>query len=209
MKRFILTIPIQNKGNLAKLQYDCADGTELLKNARETSFPITIPMSNAVKKGEKIKVTSLLIDRKRKKKNYETFKQELSELAKQIGFEYELNEIKMENKEDSKTHHKLFSDIARVFASSRDEELYACITYGTKPMPMLMLMALTYAYKLCDSFTIESIVYGSVVHNSDKTLPMKGHIYDVSSLFYLNSAVNNMAGLDLEDPLKLIDDITM
>ncbi len=208
MKRFILTIPIQTGRGLKKVHYECGDGTELLKNNRETSFPIIVPMSNAVKKDETIKVTALLIDREKVPVNYELFKQELDELANEIGFKYELNDIRMDDREDSKTHLKLFKDLAREFAGSSDEELYASITYGTKPMPMLMLMALTYAYKLCDSFTIESIVYGSMVHSTDDSVPPKCCIYDVSSLFYLNSAVNNMAGLDLDDPLALIDQMT-
>ena len=204
MKRFILTVPIQPEGSLKELHYSCEEDNVLLKTDRETCFPIIIPISNSVKTGEHIKVTVVLIDRPTVPANYERFKEELNAVASEIGFTYEISELKMPDKEDTVTHITLFKDMARLFVSNKDEELYACITYGTKPMPIIMLMALTYAYKLGDDFTIESIVYGSYNHTTHIST-----IYDVSSLFYLNSAVNNMAGLDLVDPLKLIDEFTL
>lgn len=204
MKRFIFTVPIQPDGSLHKAHYESTESDEKLTTDRQTCFPIIVPMSTSVKKGERIKVTAILIDRTFVPKNYELFKNELNELAKEIGFEYEINEIRMPNTEDAKTHIDLFKNLARQFASNRDEEIYACITYGTKPMPMLMLMALTYAYKLCDSFTVETIVYGAFDHDTKRS-----RIFDVSGLFYLDSAVNNMADLSLEDPLKLIDEFTV
>lgn len=204
MKRFIFTVPLQPDGALHLSHYESGDGCELLKTERLTRFPIIIPMSKAVKKGEKINVTAILIDRDTVPNNYRLFKEELDALANEIGFEYELSEITMPNKEDAVTHVDLFKALARVFASTSDEELYACTTYGTKPMPMLLLMALTYAYKVCTGFTVEAIVYGAFDHSAGKS-----RIYDVSGLFYLNSAVNNMANLELEDPLKLIDEFTV
>lgn len=204
MKRFIFTVPIQPQGALHLSHYEPGDSCALLKNDRMTRFPIIIPMSNAVKKNEKIKITAVLIDRANVEKIYELFRSEVESLADEIGFEYELSEIRMPNNEDAVTHINLFKELARVFAASDGEELYACITYGTKPMPMLLLMALTYAYKICNGFTIEAIVYGAFDHSDNKS-----RVFDVSGLFYLDSAVNNMADLGLSDPLKLIDEFTV
>lgn len=200
MKRFIMTVPIQPEGSLHKVHYESIAGEEWLSSQMETRFPITIPIEKNVSSGEKIKITAVLIDRENVPENYGLFKEEIEQLSQEKNFEYEISEVRMPNAEDQNTHMKLFKDIARIFADSDNEELYACITYGTKPMPMLTLMALTFAYKLCDNFTIESIVYGSFDHSTKKS-----YIYDVSSLFYMNSAVNNMAKLGMENPLGLLE----
>ncbi|MDE6789873.1 MAG: TM1812 family CRISPR-associated protein [Ruminococcus sp.] len=200
MKRFISTIPIQPEGSLHKTNYLLMEDNALLKTDRTTRFPILIPLENSVSEGEKIIVTVILIDRPNVPRNYELFKEELKELSQLKKFTYEIVEVRTPDSEIAKNHLDLFKNISTLFANNRDEELYACITYGTKPMPMLLMMALTFAYKLCDSFTIESIVYGGFEHSLNQSF-----IYDVSSMFYLNSAVNNMANLDIEDPLKIID----
>ena len=201
MKRFISTIPIQPKGALYKTNYLLKEDNALLKTDRTTMFPILIPLENSVSEGEKIIVTVILIDRPNVSYNYDLFKEELEELSKLKKFTYEIAEVRTPDTEIAKNHLELFKNISALFADSKDEELYACITYGTKPMPMLLMMALTFAYKLCDSFTIEAIVYGGFEHTLKQSF-----IYDVSSMFYLNSAVNNMANLDIEDPLKIIDE---
>lgn len=206
MKRFISTIPIQPEGMLHKTRYLLKEENSdnaLLKTERDTCFPILIPLENSVSEGEKIIITAILIDRPTVVHNLELFKEEVEELAQRKKFTYEIVEVKTPDSEKAQDHLDLFKNISALFANSRDEELYACITYGTKPMPMILMMALTFAYKLCDSFTIEAIVYGGYEHTLKKSF-----IYDVSSLFYLDSAVNNMANLGIEDPLKMIDEFT-
>ena len=201
MKRFILTIPIQPPSSLHKTNYLLKEDNTLLKTDRTTRFPILIPMENSVSEGEKIIVTVILIDRPHVLHNYGWFKEELEELSQLKKFSYELVEVRTPDSEIAQNHLELFKNISALLANSRNEELYVCITYGTKPMPMLLMMSLTFAYKLCDSFTIEAIVYGGYEH----TL-MESYIYDVSSLFYLNSAINNMANLEIKEPLKIIDE---
>ena len=58
-----------------------------------------------------------------------------------------------------------------------NEILHACITFGTKPLPIILFMALNYAYKVRNNTDIETIVYGAKYWGDKKTIFMMSHHY--------------------------------
>lgn len=205
MKRFVTIIPLQNPKNLHDVSYESFGGEKMLTSQLKTRFPILIPIDTLVEKGEEIAVTAICIGRKFVKGNYEHFKAVLSELAESKGFllpEENITVIEMADSEDEATHMKLFKDMSYHLTARSNEEIYADMTYGTKPMPMIIMMALTYAHKFgCDS-SVEAVIYASYDEHSNIN---RSKVYDVTSLFYMNSAVNNMANLKISDPMKLME----
>lgn len=197
MKRFITVIPIQEPEKLKKGIYEPVGDAPLIQKTREVRFPIFIPMENSVTDGERISVIAVMTDHDRVRTNYDTFKRELAELAEEKCFTYDITEIYTPYAEDTSTHLKLFEELIGTFNDG--EELHTCVTYGTKPVPMILMMALTYAYRLCKECIIESIVYGQMNHETKKM-----QLFDVSSLFYMNSAVNDLADVNAADPLGFI-----
>lgn len=197
MKRYITVIPIQDPVFLTKGIYEPIGDAPLIQKTRKVRFPILIPMENSAVQGDNIHITVILMDHDRVRTNYESFKQDLEKLKAEIGFSFEITEIHTPYAEDTETHLQLFKDLIDTFSDG--EEIYACITYGTKPVPMILMMALTYAYKFCKDCMIESIVYGQK-HFITKKL----QIFDVSSLFYMNSAVNDLADIHVANPLAFI-----
>ena len=197
MKRFITVIPLQIPERLQRGFYEPVGDAPLIQKTREVRFPIFIPMENSIQKGENISVTVIMTDHDYVRKNYETFKTELAELSEDMGFTYDITEIHTPYAEDTSTHLKLFEELIGTFNDG--EELHTCVTYGTKPVPMILMMALTYAYRLCKECIIESIVYGQMNHETKKM-----QLFDVSSLFYMNSAVNDLADVNAADPLGFI-----
>ena len=203
MKRFVTIIPLLNPGNLHDINYDSFDGEKILTSKIETRFPILIPIDALVQKGEEIAITAVCVERKYVQKNLDDFRTALSELAAAKGFlvpEENFTVINMADSEDEATHMKLFKDMSRHLVEHNDEEISTDMTYGTKPMPMIILMALTYAHKFGFDSSVEAIIYGSYDVHSGKNM-----VYDVTSLFYMNSAVNNMANLNVSDPMKLLE----
>ena len=79
-----------------------------------------------------------------------------------------------------------------------NEILHACITFGTKPLPIILFMALNYAYKVRNNTDIETIVYGAKYWGDKKE--QIDYIYDVTSLFYTNEMFMNLANAGVEDP---------
>lgn len=197
MKRYITVIPIQDPVRLAKGIYEPVGDAPLIQKTRAVRFPILIPMENSAVQGDNIHITAILMDHDRVRTNYESFRQDLAELASEKGFSFDITEIHTPYAEDTETHLQLFKDLIDTFSDG--EEIHTCVTYGTKPVPMILMMALTYAYRLCKDCMIESIVYGQMNFETHKM-----QLFDVSSLFYMNSAVNDLADVHVADPLAFI-----
>lgn len=79
------------------------------------------------------------------------------------------------------------------------DKLYACITFGSKPTPMLEIMTLNYGYRTCRDVTVECIAYGEMNHKTGKK-----RIFDVTSLFLMDQIVNELGQYRHQNPLAVI-----
>jgi len=173
----------------------------------ETRFPIIPVINGYTTVGDKIRVIAILTEgemsnAKNTKYNYDTFfKPEVKETVriKNLGFD-DIEVIYTPDNEGIDTQFKLFSDIAE--SVNPGEDVYACITYGTKPMPIVLTMALNYAYKLKKDVSIGCTVYGRYHHTDDKD--GESYIYDTTPLFYMDSIVSKMAEIKANDPAKAL-----
>ena len=112
-------------------------------------------------------------------------------MLKKKGFSYEIQPVIKELGDTVDDMLQLFSSL--IENVSDEDHLFACITYGTKPISILEIMALHYAYKVKKDVKIEKIVYGSG--------PWEGSmIYDTTPLFYVDSSIESLAKLKLEHP---------
>lgn len=193
MKKFLTTITLQVEG-AKKFIYEDASGKDTERVL--TSFPIIQQISDVTSKGENIKVITLLTGNLQSKINFNLFVDELNALKEKIGFNYELSVIEKRESEDIESIIKLFSDI--ISNVEDNDRLYACITYGTKPMPIVTTMALRYAYKIKQNVEIEALIYGLVYRSPDKE--SEAVIYDTTALFYIDSMVDRIATMGVENP---------
>ncbi|MGN0600783.1 MAG: TM1812 family CRISPR-associated protein [Oscillospiraceae bacterium] len=195
MKNFICTIPQQPSQSLKKTKYANPCENPALECPEAVSFPILVLIRNTVKQGEKIRITAVKPEHKNCDSNAETFVNELEALKNEIGIEYTLDMVSTPFSETIDTHLDLFGKLIDYVHD--DDMIYADITFGTKPIPMLILMTLTYAYKFKKNASVENIVYGQYNHDTDVS-----SLYDVSALFYMNSTINTMD--ETSDPEKFI-----
>lgn len=200
MKKFIFTSPLQPEVSLKLVNYQSMESNPL-ENALETRFPI-IPVINAyANENEKIEIIVILTDYENCRYNYEKlFKPEITSLQQTKKFEYETKIINTPYDETIQIQLDLFSDL--ISHIDDNDEIFVCITYGTKPIPIVQIMALNYAYKLRKETNIGCIVYG---RNDFST--GKAYIHDVSPLFFMDSLVSQMAQLKLENPEEKIKGI--
>lgn len=194
LKNFICTIPQQPEKSLKKTKYENPCGNSVLECAAETSFPILVLIRNTVSKGEKICISAVRQEHANCYKNTEVFIAELEELKTELGFEYEINIVSTPFSETIDDHLALFGKL--IDTVHDDDGLYADITFGTKPIPMIFLMMLTYAYRFRNT-CIENIIYGQFNHDADIS-----SLYDVTALFYMNSTINTMS--ETFDPKEFI-----
>lgn len=196
MKKYYLTISQQPKGDLKESLYSNPGGNPALECRTSTHFPIIPVIANTADKNEKIRIYAVCPQHENTKINLDILRSELEKTKEEIGFEYELTIVDTPFSEMIGDHLALFGKL--IETAENDDMIYADITFGTKPIPMILMMFMTYAYRFKENITIEKIVYGQFDHNT-KT----ASVYDVSALFYMNMTINNMD--NVTDPIKFIN----
>lgn len=204
VKHFITVIPLQPQASLHALHYENREGVKGLDNDLETQFPIIVPMSGSVEKDEEICVTAIVTDHEHARANFRTFENGLTTLSNEKGFSYTLETIDAEYSESSKKHMKLFEDLISSFRTG--DRITVDVTYGNKPTPMVILMALNYAYQFCENTVVDMVVYGEKDFSKPRD-DNSGFIFDVSSLFFMNSIMTRMASAKPNDPLNFLKTI--
>ncbi len=193
MKKYISTITLQVDG-AQKHYYRDEKGLDTPRVY--TSFPILQQISDTATKGEEIKVVTILVGGIQNNKNYETFSEELDALAKKLGFTYTHTTIDKENIENTASIISLFSAIIEHIDNG--DHLYACITYGTKPISIVTNMALHYAYRIKEDVVVEGVKYGLKDWNATEEPACV--LYDTTALFYVDCLIDRIASMKLENP---------
>lgn len=194
-KKYYTTIPQQLVPDGLKRTVYKNPGESPILNYGETRFPIVAVIANSVQPGEKIQIYGIRPDFKNTLYWEKELRTELDALAKTNGFSYDIKIIETPQSEVVDNHLDLFQRLTAT--AEKEDRIYADITFGTKPIPILMLMFMNYAYKYRENTKIESVVYGSFNHESKES-----SLYDVSALFYMNSTVNRLESAS--DPAKVI-----
>ena len=202
-KTFITVIPLQRRGQLSPVHYIPVGCDEL--DYEDTRFPI-IPVIAHHAKGEKsIRVISVIIDGTNAEENSKHFDDAITAVKNKLKVNIESTVIKTPDEETIDTHLKLFADLIEVIRPN--EELYACNTYGTKPTPMAVNLALNYADGCVPNTKVKRIVYGRYDHPVKDGEVVTGHVgylYDITPLFFMDAIVNKLAEMKSPDPEKAI-----
>ena len=200
MKKFIMTSPYQPKGSLKKQLYEAVDN-QTLSYAFPTSFPIITAINGYVEKGEEIELITIVAEYENAEYHYELLKNEIEDLSKKKGFRYRKpREVRVPYNNAINTELELFGKL--IDCTSDGDTLYTCITYGSKPFPLIQIMALNYAYRIRKNVSIGCIVYGELEHNNNK-----GKVYDITSLLYIDEAVRLFAEQKIKNPTDLIKNL--
>ena len=207
MKKFITTSPLQER--LSCVQYVAIDN-DALQFDQPTCFPV-IPLLNAyVKEGEEIELIVLChkghVDRYGEYKdpsgrNYKMLLEELEALQEKNNFQCKVQKIELEYDECIREHLKNFQNLIEKIEDG--DELYACMSYGTKAVPIIEMMALNYAYRAKFNTHIGCIVYGATIFDKESKIT-DAKIYDMTPLFYMDEIVRKVADMKIEEPLETI-----
>ncbi len=195
-KKFITVIPLQPPQKLNKNIYEAVDNEELAYD-KETSFPVIPLIAGYTKKGESIEVIAIRHDYENSIENYKKFEQELKALSEEQEFSYYLKKIEIPYDNSMIEHMKTFSILASLINDG--DEINACLTYGTKPLSIVELMTLNYAYRIKKDCSYGALVYGELDHNSGK-----GKLYDITSLFIVDDMIHNASKYGIVDPIEYI-----
>lgn len=203
MKKFIAMIPLQPVKGLHKTKYAFADNSKLLyeyygeEEDSYISFPIIAALSGYVERDETVQIIAVVQEYHNAKENYIRFQEEIKNFEKLRGCTCELVTIEANYSEYVDDHLSTLGNI--ISQIKNEDELYACVTFGSKASSMVEMLAINYAYRALENVKIGCIVYGHFDHETKIST-----IYDVTRLFFMDEIVRNVADLKLNDPLNYI-----
>lgn len=179
--------------------------SDVYPDSSPTAFPITISLENNCNKGDKILIITLVTHSKEKniaEDNYVAFCQQVNDMTKELSAEVEFKEIPIPTRIEKNTHQQLYKNI--ISALQDDDEIYADITYGFKYNPIVIFTALNHAYQTKNGVDVQEICYGNLYTGEPVRQEPDPELFDVTSLFYMNSISNIAGAAQLGNSIDLI-----
>lgn len=207
MKKFFLNIPLQKEGQLPRLHYT-AVGNSNLSMEVPTSFPIITAINGYVKNNEEFQVIAVKQpDNADAERNFGYLNRELEELCEREGISCpEVKIIQGPKTQEVLENVSTFQQLINY--TDENDELFADITFGTKPMSMALLMAVRYSRRLKSNARVSCIVYGEADRRG-KTDPKDwlAWVYDETALVELDEVTRILADKGVEKPEEVIRSI--
>lgn len=199
MKKFFMVTPQQPHNNLRAQQYAAKDNSLLNYNGI-TRFPV-IPLVNGyTKQGEHVQVITVTYGSPSNcAQNLECLREELAALEERNGICIDL--VSVDVPFDDSVGALLHTYQLLVDHIEDNDSLYACTTFGSKPMSLMLTMALQYGYRIKRDVSIECVVYGQMDW-SQKEPPAR--IYDITALVKLDELVRVLADMRVAAPEKAL-----
>jgi len=200
MKKFFTYVSMQKPDDLKKLNYKPVGNDELNPDL-EVFFPISMLIDCYVDKDDVIAVVCI-IERKNEniEANFETLKKEVGMVCAEKDAEVNFVPVYSDKSESAASHLHTFKGLIDTVEDGDD--IFVCCTYGTKPIPIIEMMAMNYAYRLGDNVSIKSLVYGKVERQGRDIVG--AYLYDISALFYMNQIVNSLAEQKIKNPERIL-----
>ena len=201
MKKFFTVIPLQKLGQLKPQRYQ-AVGNTLLQMDIETCFPILTALNGYVQQEEEFRLIAVMTDTEDGRRNRDTLRQELEQLCERKGLVCPrgIETVSVPVDERVSTHVATFQKLIDLVDD--DDELFACMTFGTKPLSTAVQMAVQYAYRIKRNASISCIVYGQIDRTGEES---KASVYDMTALIQLDEIVRVLADRGVDNPKETID----
>ena len=205
MKKFFTSVPYQKNGELIKAIYRPVGNAKLVYE-KAHSLPILNAVNNFTEKGEEIEVIFIIGENENIKRNLGSVESSLDELVLERELKCRKKYIYYRDSDDITVMLELYGNLIR--CCDDDDEIYSCITYGTKPVPIVQMMAMRYAFHVKKNVYIGMIVYGKAHGNKQNEDSEKiFDIYDMTSLFYIDDLSEKFSRMAVKDPEKILESL--
>ena len=202
-KRFITSAPrqrIQRPDSGEIIPYEAVDNDKLY-HPESGSYPVMNLLHAYVEAGDQVEILVITADYDFCHENYRIIEQEALALCQEKrATSVQVTKIPVEFSEHSENHLDIFRKL--IAHIQENDRLYACITYGSKPTPLLQIMALNYGYRTFKNVCIEAIVYGEMDHKSGRK-----RIFDVTALFLMDQIINELSQHKHHNVLSVIENL--
>ena len=200
MKKFICYVPMQTGSNLFLSQYE-AVGNPKLQMEDPILFPVTAIVNGYVSAGEDITIIAILEkDNPDCAENLLRLRAEIEQLATKNEFSVRFKMVEASPVETVENQLETFSQLISLLDNG--DQIHGCMTFGTKPIPIVEFMAMHFAYKTKTNVRIECLAYSKVNWRHAQATDMQ--IYDVTALFFMHEISGTLAETGSSDPVSTI-----
>ena len=187
---YITVIPLQGKQHLEKIKYEPNESCGI-SCEKETRFPIIPAILSTQDADVENKVIAVRLKNQDTDRNLELFREELAE----NGISAELKVIELEENQKYATGVNMFLQLLDEIED--DSDVYACITFGTKLMPLLITYVLNTLSYTRRNAQVKGIYYGEIQRNAAESI--RFNLYDVASFLRIDDLVRQVHQLHPED----------
>ena len=166
-------------------------------------FPLSYIAKKNIKENDQVVFVTALGDGEVEKQNYEKFKDEIVAISKLKNVEPQFVKVDAGSEFDSLTFNLFFRKIFDLL--QEDDRIYMDITFGMKPYTLSMFIAMAFAAKVSENIHVEEVVYSQKYTGAGADGVSTSKLYDLSSIFYLNSIGGNLQTGKRKDAEQLLD----
>ena len=179
LKTYITTVPLQGKLDPMLYQRERAEAPTA------TCFPIVQVMRDTLEPGDTVRLLAIRQENADTARNYQRLLEELA----QLGItEEQVEPVPLPEDQRPETLIGLCRDL--VDALPQVTRVYACITYGSKSIPVVTLTALTCAEATHTELEVGGVYYGEVRRENGKVVGAR--LYEMSALYQLAGLVGTI-----------------
>ena len=186
--------------------YPCKDNKKI-EYGQKVKFAIDGFLAKTLKKNEEVKVVRILIDTNDSDRNVLLQREELDKINETVQAKIEYKEIRTEFDDSGKTIEKRFRSIIDHLEDNC--EIVLDMTFGSKTLIPVLFYVLGFAEKFFDAHILnilyDKIKFQRFPDGKSAPLPESCELFDVTSLFYLNSLTSIMQAPDSKTALKRLD----
>lgn len=179
LKTYITTVPLQGKLDPMLYQREWAEAPTA------TCFPIVQVMRDTLEPGDTVRLLAIRQENADTARNYQRLLEELAQLG--IA-EAQVELVPLPEDQRPETLIGLCRDL--VDALPQVTRVYACITYGSKSIPVVTLTALSCAEATHTELEVGGVYYGEVKRENGKVVGAR--LYEMSALYQLAGLVGTM-----------------
>ncbi len=179
LKTYITTVPLQGKLDPMLYQRERAGAPTA------TCFPIVQVMRDTLEPGDTVRLLAIRQENADTARNYQRLLEELAQLG--IAKE-QVEPVPLPEDQRPETLIGLCRDL--VDALPQVTRVYACITYGSKSIPVVTLTALSCAEATHTELEVGGVYYGEVKRENGKVVGAR--LYEMSALYQLAGLVGTM-----------------
>ncbi len=179
LKTYITTVPLQGKLDPMLYQRERAEAPTA------TCFPIVQVIRDTLEPGDTVRLLAIRQENADTARNYQRLLEELAQLG--IA-EEQVEPVPLPEDQRPETLIGLCRDL--VDALPQVTRVYACITYGSKSIPVVTLTALSCAEATHTELEVGGVYYGEVKRENGKVVGAR--LYEMSALYQLAGLVGTM-----------------